>query len=304
MGTDYIQLNEENSSSHNQNLNNNINDNIYFNNVNTTYTPQIEKKLDSHYDQTFSPQIKPIIAAQYSLETQPPKIVLQSPQYYPPPNVNKTISADDDESHFNSSLIIFIIGFQFNNLLIFGFNSEMIHDKNTLKILKFYKCKNLIYDGSDVACGSPTHVNLTPMFNPDMAGQHIESIKIKNRLNIAQIAEPGNQMKIEGKELDFAQLIFKNMKSELKKMINSLISSKSLKNVKISSLSNGETGSIYDILEESDDSEEEDPELNTSIERIEFDCYGLFSINTFLNLLKINQLNIYIYMIVISLFIH
>ncbi|EAL71853.1 hypothetical protein DDB_G0271446 [Dictyostelium discoideum AX4] len=66
------------------------------------------------------------------------------------------------------------------------------------------------------------------------------------------------------------------MKSELKKMINSLISSKSLKNVKISSLSNGETGSIYDILEESDDSEEEDPELNTSIERIEFDCYGLF----------------------------
>ncbi|EAL71706.1 hypothetical protein DDB_G0271152 [Dictyostelium discoideum AX4] len=250
MGTDYIQLNEENSSSHNQNLNNNINDNIYFNNVNTTYTPQIEKKLDSHYDQTFSPQIKPIIAAQYSLETQPPKIVLQSPQYYPPPNVNKTISADDDESHFNSSLIIFIIGFffsciwlinirylksknknaktlatasivlfiismvlfliliissagasstyrfQFNNLLIFGFNSEMIHDKNTLKILKFYKCKNLIYDGSDVACGSPTHVNLTPMFNPDMAGQHIESIKIKNRLNIAQIAEPGNQMKI------------------------------------------------------------------------------------------------------------
>ncbi|KAM9971162.1 hypothetical protein ACTFIW_011136 [Dictyostelium discoideum] len=223
--------------------------------------------------------------------------------------------------------------FQFNNLSIFGFNSEMIYDKNTLKILKFYKCKSLIYDGSDVSCDSPTHVNLTPMFNPDMVGQQIESIKIKNKCDVAQIAEPGNLMKIgqfqnlhsikfpielnnilfgvsEGKRVRlYIRNIQENMKSELKKMINSLISSKSLKNVKISSLSNGETQGIDDILEESDDSEEEDPdinikeineskenisnyfkplfsELNTSIERIEFDCYGLFSINTFSNLLK------------------
>ncbi|KAM9951451.1 hypothetical protein ACTFIT_002130 [Dictyostelium discoideum] len=116
MGTDYIQLNEENSSFHNQNLNNNNNnnnrnDNIYLNNVNTTYTPQIEK-LDSHHHQTFSSQGIPIVVTQYSQEIQqPPKIVLQSPQYYPPPNAIITISVDDDESHFNSSLIIFILGF-------------------------------------------------------------------------------------------------------------------------------------------------------------------------------------------------
>ncbi|KAM9972726.1 hypothetical protein ACTFIR_012094 [Dictyostelium discoideum] len=131
--------------------------------------------------------------------------------------------------------------FQFNNLSIFGFNSEMIYDKNTLKILKFYKCKSLIYDGSDVSCVSPTHVNLTPMFNPDMAGQQIESIKIKNKCDVAQIAEPGNLMKIgqfqnlhsikfpielnnilfgvsEGKRVRlYPRNIQENMKSELKK---------------------------------------------------------------------------------------
>ncbi|KAM9972725.1 hypothetical protein ACTFIR_012093 [Dictyostelium discoideum] len=132
MGIDYIQLNEENSSFHNQNLNNNNNnnDNIYFNNVNTTYTPQLEKKLDSHYDQTFSPQIKPIITSQYSLDTQTPNIVLQSPQYYPPPNVNKTICVDDDESHFNSSLIFFILGFFISCLWLINIRYLKSKNKN------------------------------------------------------------------------------------------------------------------------------------------------------------------------------
>ncbi|KAM9979469.1 hypothetical protein ACTFIY_008733 [Dictyostelium cf. discoideum] len=125
MGTDYIQLNEENSF---QNLNNNNNDNnIYLNNVNTTYTPQLEKKLDSHYDQTFSPQIKPIIATQYSQDIQQPKIALQSPQYYPPPNVTISV-VDDDESHFNYSLIIFILGFFFS--CIWLINIRYLKSKN------------------------------------------------------------------------------------------------------------------------------------------------------------------------------
>ncbi|KAM9971164.1 hypothetical protein ACTFIW_011138 [Dictyostelium discoideum] len=119
MGADYIELNEENSSFHNQN---------------TTYTPQLEK-LDSHHNQTFSSQGIPIVVTQYSQEIQPPpNIVLQSPQYYPPPNAIITISVDDDESHFNSSLIIFILGFFV--IFIWLINIRYLKSKNTIaKIL-------------------------------------------------------------------------------------------------------------------------------------------------------------------------
>ncbi|KAM9972724.1 hypothetical protein ACTFIR_012092 [Dictyostelium discoideum] len=114
MGADYIELNEENSSFHNQN---------------TTYNPQLEK-LDSHHNQTFSSQGTPIVVTQYSQEIQPPpKIVLQSPQYYPPPNAIITISVDDDESHFNSSLIIFILGFFV--IFIWLINIRYLKSKNT-----------------------------------------------------------------------------------------------------------------------------------------------------------------------------
>ncbi|KAM9996975.1 hypothetical protein ACTFIZ_001916 [Dictyostelium cf. discoideum] len=128
---DYIKLNEENSSFQNQDLNNNKNndnDNIYFSNVNTTYTPQLEK-LDSHYDQPFSSQVKPILTTQHQPEP-PPKIVLVSPQYYPPSNVNKTISVNDDESHFNSSLIFFILGFFISCLWLVNIRYLKSNNKN------------------------------------------------------------------------------------------------------------------------------------------------------------------------------
>ncbi|EAL71825.1 hypothetical protein DDB_G0271390 [Dictyostelium discoideum AX4] len=101
------------------------------------------------------------------------------------------------------------------------------------------------------------------------------------------------------------------MKSELNEMINSLITIKSLKNLKISSVNFkhypfdfGTYARYYDYFKDDDDllifanklkeiiesySNCFKPlfsELNTSIERIKFDCMGLLNINTFSNLLN------------------
>ncbi|KAM9979528.1 hypothetical protein ACTFIY_008772 [Dictyostelium cf. discoideum] len=97
----------------------------------------------------------------------------------------------------------------------------------------------------------------------------------------------------------------RNMKSDLNQMVNSFITSKSLKNLTIKSCVN----SIRFLPNEHYDGNEGDheifankinetiesysncfkplfSELNTSIERIEFDCIGLLNTNTFSNLLN------------------
>ncbi|KAM9972683.1 hypothetical protein ACTFIR_012050 [Dictyostelium discoideum] len=95
-----------------------------------------------------------------------------------------------------------------------------------------------------------------------------------------------------------------NMKSELNQMINSFITCKSLKNLNISSVSSTNSPIDYDgnrnggdhktfankinetIESYSNSFQPLFSELNTSIERIEFDCCGLLNINTFSNLLN------------------
>ncbi|KAM9971058.1 hypothetical protein ACTFIW_011032 [Dictyostelium discoideum] len=92
----------------------------------------------------------------------------------------------------------------------------------------------------------------------------------------------------------------KNMKSELNQMINSLITCKSLKNLNLScikyiSFSFDDFARFDQIFANQINQTIESysnslqplfSELNTSIERIEFDCCGLLNINTFSNLLN------------------
>ncbi|KAK5580803.1 hypothetical protein RB653_000827 [Dictyostelium firmibasis] len=140
MGSDYIPLSEENSSFHNENLNNN---NINYNNVNTTYTPQLAK-LDTHYDggQTYPQQtftaptyIQPIHQQQQQLPQQtftaPMYIQQQHPQYLQPiPNVIVKTVPVEDESHFNSSLIVFILGFFISCLWLINIRYLKSKNKN------------------------------------------------------------------------------------------------------------------------------------------------------------------------------
>ncbi|KAM9972669.1 hypothetical protein ACTFIR_012036 [Dictyostelium discoideum] len=95
-----------------------------------------------------------------------------------------------------------------------------------------------------------------------------------------------------------------NMKLELNQMINSFVTSKYLKNLNISSVNSNYSISYKDYSRYDGDHEilannvNENiesfansfqplfSELNTSIERIEFDCCGLLNINTFSNLLN------------------
>ncbi|KAM9979492.1 hypothetical protein ACTFIY_008743 [Dictyostelium cf. discoideum] len=96
----------------------------------------------------------------------------------------------------------------------------------------------------------------------------------------------------------------KNMKSELNQMINSFLSSKSLKNLNILSVNSNYSISYkdyygydgdYEILANKINENIESysnsfkplfSELNLSIERIELDCCGLLNIDTFSNLLN------------------
>ncbi|KAM9955339.1 hypothetical protein ACTFIW_002989 [Dictyostelium discoideum] len=232
----------------------------------------------------------------------------------------------------------------FNNLSIFGYNKSIDNDYEedgeTVKIFKNFKGKNLIYDGSDQE-NFKTHVNYSPLFDPHNSGQQVESIKVKSKTygneefveplhlvkvnqfkNLHSITIPINSLLIlsniseemgsHGFYREFVNLGFsKNMKLELNQMINSLITSKSLKNLKISSVNFEHypfdyKGSYYDYFKDDDDDDlviytnklNETiesfsncfqplfSELNTSIERIKFDCMGLLNINTFSNLLN------------------
>ncbi|KAM9979505.1 hypothetical protein ACTFIY_008777 [Dictyostelium cf. discoideum] len=104
-----------------------------------------------------------------------------------------------------------------------------------------------------------------------------------------------------------------NMKSELNQMINSFITSKSLKNLKISSVNDPwypldygidfrnccdddlaiSANKLNEIIEYySTCFKPLFSELNTTIERIEFDCMGLLNINTCSNLLNNKSIKI------------
>ncbi|EAL71842.1 hypothetical protein DDB_G0271424 [Dictyostelium discoideum AX4] len=199
-----------------------------------------------------------------------------------------------------------------NNLSISGYEGI------TSKIFQIFKSKKIIYDGS--CC--PTNVNYSKIFDPDNSGQQVESIKVKNESGNKQFVEPHHLIKVYQFEnlhsitipMDSFQILSgfsekmgfnkfdmnnkypgnsKNMESELNQMINSFITSESLKNLKISSVC-----SQYVIFKMNIDkinqikesiSKSFKPlfsELNTSIERIELDCGGILNINTFSNLLN------------------
>ncbi|KAM9979510.1 hypothetical protein ACTFIY_008745 [Dictyostelium cf. discoideum] len=223
-----------------------------------------------------------------------------------------------------------------NNLSIYCFDRCVGEDRKSLKIFKNFKSKNILYDGPNDTSDIPTYINYLVLLDPDTSGQQVESINVKNDLedganfvearhlikvnkfeNLHSITIPINSFQILSnlsEELGYDGLLcFKsdfgysdNMKSELNQMINSFIKSKSLKNLKITSINSTKDSAIkYDhtscdesnthtfinninkIIESFSNSFKPlFSELNTSIERIEFDCFGLLNINTFSNLLN------------------
>ncbi|EAL71737.1 hypothetical protein DDB_G0271214 [Dictyostelium discoideum AX4] len=221
-----------------------------------------------------------------------------------------------------------------NSLSIVGYDwsKDEDDDEETVKIFKIFKGKNLIYDGSDIQHEISTHVNYSALFDPDNSGQQVESIKVKSERgndeyvearhlikinqfeNLHSITIPINSFQILSNLSDDKMVFYQfhrydtdpdnsdNMKSELNQMINSLITCKSLKNLKIlcvnsknysidfERLVGGDKVSPYEINKTIESfSNSFKPlfsELNSSIERIEFDCMGLLNINTFSNLLN------------------
>ncbi|KAM9971107.1 hypothetical protein ACTFIW_011081 [Dictyostelium discoideum] len=220
-----------------------------------------------------------------------------------------------------------------NNLSIDGLDENVEEDEETVKIFKIFKGKNIIYDGSDVENDNPTHINYSALFDPHNSGQQVESIEVKNGYENEEFVEARHLMKVHQFEnlhsitipINSFQILSnlsgdmeiynlyrnrtelgdsENMESELYQMINSFITCKSLRNLKISSVySKYSIGNeiyafvvddheilVNDINENIESySNSFQPlfsELNTSIERIEFDCCGLLNIDTFSNLLN------------------
>ncbi|KAM9971051.1 hypothetical protein ACTFIW_011025 [Dictyostelium discoideum] len=179
----------------------------------------------------------------------------------------------------------------------------------------------------------PTHINYSALFDPDHSGQQVESIKVLcyadnkeyvearhlikvNKFeNLHSITIPINSLQILSnlsEEMGSKELCSiksesgnsKNMKLELNQMINSFTTSKSLKNLNITSCLNSihfrpnkyyngnDDNEIFaNKLNETIESYSNSfqplfSELNTSIERIELDCMGSLNINTFSNLLN------------------
>ncbi|EAL73131.1 hypothetical protein DDB_G0269084 [Dictyostelium discoideum AX4] len=225
-------------------------------------------------------------------------------------------------------------GLYLNNLSIDGFDTYVDEDEDTLKIFNILKGKNIIYGVYDTKSNeSPTHINYSALFDPDNSGQQVESIKVQcctdyeeavearhlikvNQFeNLHSITIPINSFQILSnlsEEMEFHTLYRNraelgnsgNMKSELNQMINSFITSKSLKNLNIKSENSIEhfhpnhyydgnsdheifVNKINETIESYSNSFKPlFSELNTSIERIEFDCMGLLNIDTFSNLLN------------------
>ncbi|KAM9977918.1 hypothetical protein ACTFIR_011795 [Dictyostelium discoideum] len=223
------------------------------------------------------------------------------------------------------------------NLSISGYDWSVGDYEETLKVFKIFKGKNITFDGSDCIRSISTHVNYSVLFDPDNSGQQVESIKVQSKHGNDEFVEPLHLSKVNQFEnlhsitipIDSLQILsnfsdgemqlyefYRNMpdpgssediKSELNQMINSLITSKSLKNLNLTSpekltynptdfedFAHYETGGfeffankINEIIESYSNSFKPlFSELNTSIKRIEFDCRGLLNINTFSNLLN------------------
>ncbi|KAM9951459.1 hypothetical protein ACTFIT_002138 [Dictyostelium discoideum] len=223
----------------------------------------------------------------------------------------------------------------FNNIVINGPRSENDYDEDSFEVLNYFKFKNINF----INCSLETHVNYSTLFNPVYSGQQVESIKVYSGdidfvepRNLIKVGEFQNlhTIKIPIKPVSILSDIFneigtnsfnfeyhsENVNSNLKEMVNSLISSKSLKFLNITLCNeniediikfhyyrqHGDSGS-YDyyndeknknLIKTINQSKEMFSnyfkplfsELNTSIERIKLDCHGLFNINTFSNLLK------------------
>ncbi|EAL71833.1 hypothetical protein DDB_G0271406 [Dictyostelium discoideum AX4] len=203
----------------------------------------------------------------------------------------------------------------------------LYENEETVKIFKIFKGKNVIFHG-------PTHAD-SPLFDPDNSGQQVESFKVQTDLfgsfvearhliksnqfeNLHSISIKINSFQILSNiSEEMGSYRFynnhnykndppdsKNMKSELNQMINSFITSKSLKNLKITANNTTHYSIEYDAcyiggdhetfankINENIESYSNSfkplfSELNTSIERIELNCCGLLNINTFSNLLN------------------
>ncbi|KAM9971050.1 hypothetical protein ACTFIW_011024 [Dictyostelium discoideum] len=250
-------------------------------------------------------------------------------------NLFKILEINCDISYFPNSKDIHndkgskeCVGLYFNDLSITGYDRDEDEDKETVKVFKILKGRNLIYHG-DVE-DSSTHVDYSALFDPDNSGKQVESIKVKSEYgnlefvearhlfkvnqfeNLHSLTIPINSFQILSnllEEMGFYNILYRdradsgdseNMKSELNQMINSLITCKSLKSLKISSIHSTHLPISYDEYDQeilvnninettesySNSFQPLFSELNTSIERIEFDCCGLLNINTFSNLLN------------------
>ncbi|KAM9971059.1 hypothetical protein ACTFIW_011033 [Dictyostelium discoideum] len=229
-------------------------------------------------------------------------------------------------------------GLYLNNLSISGYNDDVVKDRETVKIFKIFKGKNLIYKRSQFDYNCPTHTNYSALFDPDNSGQQVESIKVIIKTdgdgesvearhlikvnqfeNLHSITIPIYSFQILSnlsEEMGFYKFYrncaefgnsgtMESKKLELNQMINSFVTSKSLKNLNISSVNSNYSISYKDYSSYDDGDREilanninENiesfansfkplfSELNTSIERIEFDCCGLLNIDTFSNLLN------------------
>ncbi|KAM9972673.1 hypothetical protein ACTFIR_012040 [Dictyostelium discoideum] len=189
---------------------------------------------------------------------------------------------------------------------------EELDKDETVKIFKIFKGNNLFFNASHTIDGSSLLTfDYSALFDPDNSGQQVESIKvIKYELEEAFFVEPLpiNSYQILSNlshEMGFGRFHHnvesansENMKSELNQMINSFITSKSLKNLNISLgylAETHENPSDYEILANNLNETVESysnsfkplfSELNTSIERIELDIRGLLNIDTISNLLN------------------
>ncbi|KAM9971131.1 hypothetical protein ACTFIW_011105 [Dictyostelium discoideum] len=242
--------------------------------------------------------------------------------------LNHDFKLDKDYSQKSQGTEIYL-----NNLSISGFvrKDRKTSKTRVLKIFKNFKSKNIIYDGS--RC--PTNVNYLKIFDPDNSGQQVESIKVKNGSGNKEFIKPHHLIKVDqfenlhsieipmnslyilsnlSENMGFNKFYTENngfncikshfvysdnVKSELNQMINSFITSKSLKNLNISSVRPEyvifKSNKNHKILENQINQIKESfsnsfqplfSALNTSIERIELDCGGLLNINTFSNLLN------------------
>ncbi|KAM9971110.1 hypothetical protein ACTFIW_011084 [Dictyostelium discoideum] len=249
---------------------------------------------------------------------------------YTPHYEEEEDDSDDDEGKKKST------GIHFNNLSIDVYNGneeeEIDKDEEMVKIFKIFKGNNLIFDGSQVDFGSEisTHFNYSALFDPNNSGQQVKSIKVKNKLERVDFVEARHLIKVNqfenlhsitipinsyqifsnlSEEIEFhSQIISEsgdsdNMKSELNQMINSFITCKSLKNLKISYVDSDDLPTFYyeygksnhcitvknlnkTIESYSNSFQPLFSELNTSIERIELDSRCLLNMNTFPNLLN------------------